>query len=183
MGFADVAQGNDSRGAGHDDASVAESDKGDEEADASSDGGVELMRDGSDETLTDACVGKGEEDDSGEEDGAESALPGNAHSFNDGVGEVSIEAHAGGEGDGIVGESAHEDAAKGRAEAGRGGYGGQRHTGLRENGRVHEDDVGHRDEGGEAGEDLGTPVGSVAGELEVAFEAFARRQRFGLAGN
>ncbi len=65
---------------------------------------------------------------------------------------------------GIVGERSHEDAAEGRAEAGGGGDGGERHAGLGEDGRVHEDDVGHRDEGGEAGEDLGAPVGAVCGE-------------------
>jgi hypothetical protein len=41
---------------------------------------------------------------------------------------------------------------------------------LREDGRVHEDDVGHRDEGGKAGEEFGAPGGLVLGELEVGFE-------------
>ncbi len=86
------------------------------------------------------------------------------------IGEVSVEAHAGREGDGVVGECSHEDAAEGRAEAGGGGDGGDGHAGLAEDGRVHEDDVGHRDEGGEAGEDLGAPVGAVGGEAEELVE-------------
>ena len=179
MRGADVAEGDDGRGAGNDDAGVAESDEGDEEADASSYCGVELMRDSADEALTDAGVGQSEEDNTGEEDGAKSALPWEAHAFDDGIGEVGVEAHTGREGDGIVGKTAHEDAAEGCAEAGGGGDGSDGHSCLREDGGVHEDDVGHRDEGGEAGEDFGAPVSAVCGELEVAFEAFARRQRLG----
>ena len=159
--------------AGDDDAGVAESDEGDEEADASTDGGVELVRDGGDEALADAGEGEGEEDDAGEEDGTEGGLPGDAHAFDDGVGEVGVEAHAGCEGEGVVGERSHEDAAEGRAEAGGGGDGGEGHSGLAKDGRIHEDDVGHRDEGGEAGEDLGAPVGGVGGEAEVVLEASA----------
>ena len=176
-GCADVAEGDYGGGAGDDDAGVAESDEGDEEADASTDGGVELVWDGSYETLAKAGEGEDEEDDSGEEDGAEGRLPGDAHAFDDGVGEVGVKAHAGCEGEGIVGECAHEDAAEGRAEAGGGGDGGEGHAGFGEDGRVHEDDVGHRDERGEACEDLGTPVGSEAGEAEVVFESMAYGQR------
>ena len=109
-----------------------------------------------------------EEDDAGEEDGAEGGLPGDAHAFDDGVGEVGVEAHAGSEGEGVVGERSHENAAEGGAEAGGGGDGGEGHAGFGEDGWVDEDDVGHRDEGGEAGEDLGAPVGAVGGEAEVA---------------
>ena len=75
-----------------------EADEGDEEADASGYCGVELVRDGGDEALADASDGEEEEDDAGEEDGAESGLPGDAHALDDGVGEVGVEAHAGREG-------------------------------------------------------------------------------------
>ena len=177
MRGADVAEGDDGRGAGNDDTGVAESDEGDEEADASSYCGVELMRDGSYETLAKAGEGQDEEDDSGEEDGSEGRLPGDAHAFDDGVGEVGVETHSRCEGEGVVGERAHEDAAEGRAEAGGGGDGGEGHAGFGEDGRVHEDDVGHRDEGGEACEDLGAPVGAEAREAEVAFESMAYGQR------
>ena len=124
------------------------------------------------EALADAAEGEQEEDDAGDEDGAEGGLPGHAHALDDGVGEVGVEAHAGREGERIVGERAHQDGAEGRAEAGRGGDGGEGHAGLREDGGVDEDDVGHRDEGGEAGEDLGAPGGLVLGEFEVGFCAF-----------
>ena len=125
-----VAEGNGGGGAGDDDAGVAKSDEGDEEADASADCGVELVRDCGDESLADAGEGEREEDDAGEEDGAEGGLPGDVHGFDDGVGEVGVEAHAGSEGEWIVGECAHEDAAEGRAEAGGGGDCSQRHAGF-----------------------------------------------------
>jgi hypothetical protein len=131
------------------------------------------MGDGSDEALADAGEGEREEDHAGDEDGAEGGGPGDAHAFNDGVGEVGVEAHAGREGERVVGGRSHEDAAEGGAEAGGRGDGGEGHAGFGEDGRVDEDDVGHRDEGGEAGEDLGAPVGGVVGEAEVVLETGA----------
>jgi hypothetical protein len=132
---------------------------------------VELVGDGAEEFLADASEGEQKEDDAGEEDRAEGGLPRDAHAFDDGVGEVGVEAHARGEGEWVVGERAHEDGADGGAEAGGGGDGGEGHAGLGEDGWVDEDDVRHRDEGGEAGEDLGAPRGVVGGEAEVLFEA------------
>ncbi len=114
---------------------------------------------------------RAEKDDAGEEDGAEGGLPGNAHAKHDGVGEVGVEAHAGSQGQWVVGERSHEDAAEGRAETGGGGDGGEGHAGFAEERGIHEDDVRHRDEGGEAGEDFGAPVGGVCGEAEVVLQA------------
>ena len=163
----EVAEGDSGGGAGDDDAGIAESDEGDEEADASADCGVELIGDGGEEALPDTRVGECKEDDAGEEDGAEGGLPRDVHAFDDGIGEVGVEAHAGRESERVVGEGSHEDAAECGAEAGCGCDSGERHAGFGEDGRVDEDDVGHRDEGGEAREDLGAPVGAVGGEAEV----------------
>ena len=102
-------------------------------------------------------------------------MPGNAHAFDDGVGEVGVEAHAGSEGERVVGGGSHEDATEGRAETGGGGDGSEWHAGFGEDGRVDEDDVGHRDEGGEAGEDFGSPVGGVGREAEVVLEILEER--------
>ena len=94
----EVAEGDGGGVAADDDAGVDQADEGDEEADASGDGGVELVRDGADQALADASDGEQEEEDAGEEDGAEGGLPGDVHALDDGVGEVGVEAHAGGEG-------------------------------------------------------------------------------------
>ena len=173
----EVAEGDCGGGAGNDDAGVAESDEGDEEADASADCGVELVGNSGDEALAYAREGECEKDDAGEEDCAEGGLPRNAHAFDDGVGEVGVEAHAGSEGEWVVGERSHEDAAEGRTETGGSGDGGERHSGFREDGRVHEDDVGHRDEGGETGKNFGAPVGGVGGEAEIVLETGAERHQ------
>ncbi len=130
------------------------------------------MGDGSDEKLADAGEGEEEKDDAGDEDGSECGLPGDAHSFDDGVGEVGVEAHAGREGDGVVGEGSHEDAAEGRAEAGGDCDGGDGHSGFVKDGGVHEDDVGHRDECREAGQYLSAQGCVVRGEAEVVFQLF-----------
>ena len=169
----EVPEGDSCGGAGDDDAGVAEPDEGDVETDAPADCGVELVGDGGNETLADAGEGEREEDDSGEEHGSEGGLPGDVHAFDDGVGEVGVETHAGCEGEWVVGGRSHEYAAEGRAEAGGGGDGGEGHSSFREDSRVNEDDVGHRDEGGESGEDLGAPVGVVGGEAEVVLETGA----------
>jgi hypothetical protein len=134
---------------------------------------MKLMGDGSDEALADAREGEGEEDDAGEEDGSEGCGPGDAHTFDDGVGEVGVKAHAGREGEGVVGDCTHEDGAEGGAKAGGGGDRGEGHASLREDGWVDEDDVGHSDEGGKACDDLGAPVGVVMGEAEVLLQAGA----------
>src|SRR5271155_4821831 len=169
----EVAEGDGGGSAGDDDAGVAESDEGDEEAYASADRGVELVGNGGDEALADSGEGEREKDDTGEEYGSEGGLPGDAHAFDDGVGEVGVETHAGRESQRVVGGCSHEDAAECGAEAGGGGDGGERHAGFGEDGRGDEDDVGHRDEGGQASEDLGAPVGGVGGEAEVVLETGA----------
>ena len=102
-------------------------------------------------------------------------MPWDAHAFDDGIGEVCVEAHAGREGKWVVGGCSHEDAAEGCAEAGGRGDGRERHAGFGEDGRVNEDDVGHRDESGESGEDFRAPVGGVGGEGEVLLELLDER--------
>ncbi len=131
LGCAEVAEGDGVGGAGDDDAGVAEAYEGYEEAYATPYGGVELVRDGGDEALADSGVGEEEEDAAGEEDGSEGGLPGDAHALDYGVGEVGVEAHAGGEGERVVGDGSHEDGAEGGAEAGGGGDGCDGHSGLR----------------------------------------------------
>src|ERR1700712_826522 len=54
----EVAEGDGGGGRGHDDSGVAQADEGDEEADASGDGGVELVGDGGEELLADASEGE-----------------------------------------------------------------------------------------------------------------------------
>jgi hypothetical protein len=41
------------------------------------------------------------------------------------------------------------------------------HAGVAEDGGVDENDISHRQEGGDAGDDFGTNRGAVFGELEI----------------
>ncbi len=52
----------------------------------------------------------------------------------------------------------------------------QRNSGGGEDGRIDQDDVGHGEERGDAGENLGAPVGSQMGEFEIAFEMLEHRR-------
>ncbi len=169
-GIADVAEADEGCGIADDEAGVAKADEGDEESDAAGDGCIEFMGNGAQDHLADAGGGEREEDDAGEEDRAERRLPRDMHLEADGVGEVGIEAHARGERDGIARDDAHENGTERRGEAGGGGDGGQRNARGGENGGIDQHDVGHREEGGDAGKNLGAPVGSQMCEFKIAFE-------------
>ena len=63
-----------------------------------------------------------------------------------------------------------------KAIAAGGGDGSEWHSGSGEDGRVDQHDVGHRQKGGDAGQNLGAPVGSQAREFKVAFESIEHRR-------
>ena len=165
-----VAQGDGGGGMGHDDARIAEADEGDEEAHAGGHGRVEFVRDGGEDQLAHAQQREHQKRDAGEKDRAERGLPGHSHAFDHGVGEVGIEAHAGSQRDRVAGESAHQETAHRGGEAGGGGHGGQRHARLMEDRRVDEDDIRHRHERGESGQDFGLPIGAKRLEFEVSLQ-------------
>ena len=48
-------------------------------------------------------------------------------------------------------------------------------TGIGQYGRIHQHDIGHGQEGGDAGKNLRAPVGVEAGKFEIGFEAFEHR--------
>src|ERR1035438_7659502 len=139
-----VAQRDGGGGVRHDDARIAEADEGDEEAHAGGHGGVEFVRDGRQDQLAHTEQGEQQKRYAGEKDGAERGLPGHSHTFDHGIGEIGILPHAGRQRDGVAGESAHQEAARGGGNTGGGGHGGQRHARLVEDGGVDEDDVDRR---------------------------------------
>ena len=120
--------------------------------------------------LADAERGQCQKRDAGEEDSSKSNFPGNTHAFHDGVGEVGVQAHAWCQGDGITSDDAHQNAADGGSDTGSRHHAFEGHTCLVQNCGVHKNDVGHRHERGEAGEDLGPPRGLEAGEFEVTLQ-------------
>ena len=119
-----------------------------------------------------------EEEDAGDEYRAQGRLPWDVHLEADGVGEIGIQAHAGGKRDGVAGDDAHEDGAERRRQAGGRGNGGKGHSGVGQDGRVHQHDVGHGQESCNPGQDLGAPVGSQMAEFKIAFELCEHRGQF-----
>jgi hypothetical protein len=97
-------------------------------------------------------------------------LPRDVHVETDCVGKISVERHAGCKRDGIVGVDAHHQGGRGsRYARGKDDTLG-RHSGLREDLRIHDDDVGHRHEGGEATEHFLFDGGVIFGEFEVTLD-------------
>ena len=140
---------------------------------ASCDGSVQLLRNGSQQFLTQPRSGKREEENSRKEDGAQGSLPGHAHAFHNGVGKVSIQPHARSERERQVGNGAHQDRSKGCAQAGRDGDGRKRHARFVQNGRIHKNDVSHCDERSQSGETFGAPVSLIFFKTKVSFEGLS----------
>ena len=79
---------------------------------------------------------------------------------------VALETTARREGERDVGAQAHENGREAGREAGGGGHGGDRHAGLAQDRGVYRDDIGHREEGGDAGQGFGTHIRAPLGQLE-----------------
>ena len=65
----------------------------------------------------------------------------------------------------------HHEAAKRRRDAGGRRHRRQRHTGFVQDLRIHQDDVSHGDEGGEARQNFRFPIRAEALKFEVSFQA------------
>ena len=110
--------------------------------------------------------GDNKEEDPAEEHDGQGLLPSVPHAEAHGVGEESVEAHAGGLGKGDVGQHGRQEAADGRADAG-----GQQdavlvHAGGREHPGVDKDDIGHGEEGGDSADDLRPQGAAPLGDLK-----------------
>ncbi len=168
--LAQVAHADHGRRVVDDDAGALQGDQREEQADPRGDGRAQLQRDAVDDPLADLEDRQQEEQARGQEYRAEGHLPGVAHAQHHGVGEESVQAHARRQGDRVVGDQAHHRRAEGRRQAGGDEDRALVHAGFAEDARVDEEDVGHRQEGGETGQHLGAHVGVVRLELEQLFQ-------------
>ena len=132
-----------------------------EQADAGGDRRAQRQGDAVDDPFADAEDRQQEEHGGGNEHCAQRDLPAVAHVQHHGVGEEGVEAHAGGQGDRVVGDQAHDGRADGRCQAGGDEHRALVHAGLAEDARVDEEDVGHGQEGGDPRQDLGAHRGVV----------------------
>ena len=177
-GGLEVAKAHESISAGgNDNAGALAADQRDEQADAGGDGVLEVLRDAVDNLLTELERGEDDEDEALDQNGGQSDSPGivaETHAKADRVGEVGVQAHAGSQSHRVVREEAHDEGCEGGGESRGHKDRVLVHTRCREHARVHREDVGHREEGRDAGDDFGFDVGSMARKIE---EVLLRRGR------
>ena len=152
------AERNEGGGIGYDDARVLQTDEGDEKADARRDGEAKGLRDAVDNLLAHVEGREQDEDDALNKDGGERRLPAVAHTGHEGEGKEGIDAHAGGLGEGQLGEECDEHRAECRSQGGGGEHGAFVHAGRGEDVGVDGEDVAHGQEGGETGHEFGAEV-------------------------
>ena len=144
----EVAEGDDGAAAGLHQSTVDEPDEQDEEADADDDGLLELERDGLEDCFSEAGEHEDRDGDTFEEDQAHRLREGEALPEHQAEGHDRVQAHAGRDGEGAVGDQAHEDGHHAGDETGGGKSRreGQTLAVEAQDARVHENDVGHDDE-------------------------------------
>src|SRR5207245_4749032 len=113
----DFADSDEGSWIGDDDFRVAQTDEGDEKADAGGGAVLETIGDAVDDLFADVGESEDEKKQAGKKHDAESRLPRNAAAEDEGVSEVGVERHAGREGDGIVGPKAHDERGDGGGNA------------------------------------------------------------------
>ncbi|MNF77447.1 hypothetical protein D3C84_595940 [compost metagenome] len=151
-------------------AGVVQTEQGDEQADTGGDADPQGERNVGDQPVAHPQQGEDQQTQRAPEDGAHADLPGVAHARHHHEGEEGVEAHGGGQGDGQVGQQAHQDAADAGDEAGGDEHRLGVHARRREDLRVDEHYVDHGQEGGDAGDDLGAGRGAMAFQGKQALE-------------
>ena len=137
-----------------DDAGSFERDDAQKQPDPGRDRELEIVRDRINDVLADRQDRDQQKQHAGAEHGREPLLPGIFVGDHDGEGEERIEPHAGRERNRIIGVKPHHQRARRRGEAGRDEYRALVHTGIAENLRIDEDDIDHRQKGGQAGDEF-----------------------------
>ena len=153
-----------------DDAGVAKADERDEEAHARRNRRIKLERDGGDDELAHAQRGEQQKRNTGKEDRSQRGWPRHAHALHHRVSEIGVDPHPRRQRDRVPCQRAHQHAAHRRRQASGCGHRRQRHPGFMQNRRIDEDDVSHRHERGETGQNLRAPVRVQRCEFEVPFE-------------
>ena len=150
-----VTEDDEGRVAVHDDAGVLHADEGDEEADTGADGFFQGAGDRVDQVGPDLRDGHEDEQDAFDEDGGQGELPVVAHREADREDEEGVQAHAGGEAEGLLRVEGHDEGTDDGGQGGRREDGALRHPveGAEDAG-VDGQDVGHRQEGRDARDDL-----------------------------
>jgi hypothetical protein len=169
-----IAKRHESGGMHHHDLRFLERDDRKEQADAGRDRELEVLRNRSDDVFADAEDRNQKEQHARAEHRRQRLLPGVFVAEHHGEREERVQPHAGRERDRVVGEERHHQGRDRSRDAGRNEHRARIHSGLGQNLRIDEDDVDHRQKGGEAGDELGADVGAVFGQREGTLQDAAR---------
>ena len=151
-----VAQRYQGRVAVDDQTGVLQADEGDEQADTGTDGMLEAERDGIQDPSADLGQCEDDENDTFNQDGGQGELPTVSHRQADGKHEEGVEAHAGSQRKRFLGPEGHHQRGDDGSQGRRRENGTRRHSGQRtEDARIDGQDVGHRQERRQAGDQLG----------------------------
>ena len=165
----EVLVGDQRRVAVHDQLGVLQADKGHEQADAHADRALQGHGDGVEDALTHIGQGQHDEDDALHKHGHQGQLPAVAHGQHDRVGEVGVQAHAGGQSKRVVGQQSHQCGADEGCQCGGDQHSLRVHAGSRQDVGVDRKDVGHSHEGGNTCHDLGLCIGVVFPQMKDIF--------------
>ena len=166
----DVAQADQCGRISHNYACAFECNQCQEEADTCGNRHFQAHRQRVDQHFTHFKEAEQDKNDAGNENGTQSHTPVHAHAFDDGKGEVGVQAHAWRKGDRVVADKTHHETADGGGDTGGHKYCAHIHACFAQNQGVDDDDVAHGEEGGQTGHDFSADVGLIGTQVEQSFQ-------------
>lgn len=151
---------------GHDDLGAAQTDEGDEKADACGHCLLQVNGDGVEDGFTHIGEGKNDENDTFHKYCSQCHFPGIAHLLHHSEGKESIEPHARCQGKGIVGKNSHEHGAQEACQGSGSENGPLVHAGGAHDTGVDGEDIGHGHKRGNPCHDFGLYGGVTFRQME-----------------
>ena len=148
---------------------VLQADKGHKQADAHADGALQGHGNGIEDALAHVGQGQRDEDDTLNKDGHQGQLPAITHGQHDRVGKVGVQAHAGSQCKGVVGQHGHQCGGNEGCQRGGDQHSLGIHARCGQDVGVDGKDVSHGHEGGDTGHDLGLYIGVVFFQVKELF--------------
>ena len=168
LAVADVAERDEGRVIVGDDPGILETDECDEQADTGTDRMFERKRNGIEDPGTDLREGQDDKDDTLKENSRQGELPAMAHTEADSKYEEGVQAHTRGKGKRFLGKEGHDQRTDEGSQGGCRKDGTGRHVEGAEDARIDGEDIRHRKERGNTGDDLG-PHGMLLGIKAESF--------------
>ena len=134
-----------SRRVGDDEFSVPQTHERDKHPNARSRGVLQAVGHAVRNLFANTGYGKNKKEHAGAKNHRKRSLPRNVHGQADGISEVGVQRHSRRQSDGIVGVESHDKRGYGSGDTRRKNHAFRRHSRLRQNLRIHHDDVCHGD--------------------------------------